>query len=175
MVYGPHDPQVRENFVLRRVRAGRQRMPVGAGNLLWSRAHVDHVASAVLAAPATRAADGQTFNLGERITPTMGAWAQQIITAARADLQPVRVPDDLLPPELALLGAPAQHLLAATGHAQQLLGWQPADPCARVHESVRWHLAHPTTKAWTDQDIAFDDAALGNAHHIDPHEEHKHA
>ena len=34
MVYGPHDDQVREDMVLRRIRAGRAVMPVGAGNLL---------------------------------------------------------------------------------------------------------------------------------------------
>lgn len=113
LVYGPHDEQVREELVLRRVRAGRRQMPVGAGNLLWSRAHVDDVAAAVLAALGTRAADGQAMNLGERTTPTMRAWVEQIIIAADADLQLVRVPDQHLPRELALLGAPAQHLWAA--------------------------------------------------------------
>ncbi len=34
MVYGPHDQQRREDLVLRRIRGGRQRMPIGAGNLL---------------------------------------------------------------------------------------------------------------------------------------------
>ena len=33
-VYGEHDPQRREEFVLRRVRAGRTRIPVGAGTRL---------------------------------------------------------------------------------------------------------------------------------------------
>lgn len=37
MVYGPHDGQMREDIVLRRVRAGRRQMPIGTGNLLWSR------------------------------------------------------------------------------------------------------------------------------------------
>jgi nucleoside-diphosphate-sugar epimerase len=143
----------------------------GQSNLLWSRSHVDDVASAVLAALATRAADGQALNLGERATPTMSAWVQQIITAAQADLQLVRVPDQLLPPELALLAAPAQHLLAATERAQQLLNWQPADPHTRVHESVQWHLTHPTHTPWTDQDTALDDAALRSTHNLDPDHE----
>lgn len=164
MVYGPHDPQAREDIVLRRIRAGRRRMPIGAGNLLWSRAHVDDVADAVLAALRSRAADGQALNLGERTTPTMSAWIQQIIAAAQADLQLVRVHDDLLPPDLALLAAPAQHLLACTQRAQQLLGWRPADPQIRVQASVRWHLEHPIGPAWTDQDTAADDAALAAAY-----------
>lgn len=58
LVYGTYDEQVREDLALPRVRAGRRQMRVGAGNLLWSRAHVDDVAVAVLAALDTRAADG---------------------------------------------------------------------------------------------------------------------
>lgn len=65
MVYGPHDQQRREDPVLCRVRGGRRRMPIGAGNLLWTRAHVDDIATGVLAALATRAADGLAVNLGE--------------------------------------------------------------------------------------------------------------
>lgn len=37
LVYGPHDRQHREDIVLRRVRAGRTEIPIGAGNLLWTR------------------------------------------------------------------------------------------------------------------------------------------
>jgi hypothetical protein len=140
LIYGPHDGQVRENLVLRRVRAGRRQMPIGAGNLLWSRAHVDDIASAVLAALDTRAADGQPVNLGERATPTMRAWIERIITAAGADLQLVRVPDERLPSDLALLGAPGQHPLASTQRAQDLLRWQPSDPADRVVASMHWHL-----------------------------------
>lgn len=162
-MYGPHDEQVREELVLRRVRAGRSQMPVGAGNLLWSRAYVDDVAAAVLAALDTRAADGQALNLGERTTPTMRAWVEQIITAADADLQLVRVPEQHLPPDLALLGAPVQHLLAETQQAQQLLLWQPADPSDRVPASVRWHLRHPPRATWTDDDTAADTTALATA------------
>lgn len=163
LVYGPYDEQVREELVLRRVRAGRRQMPVGAGNLLWSRAHVDDVAAAVLAALDTRAADGQALNLGERTTPTIRAWVEQIIAAARADLRLVRIPDQHLPPDLALLGAPAQHLLAATERAQRLLGWQPADPTQTVKASVRWHLQHPPATSWTNDDTNAETVALNTA------------
>lgn len=160
LVYGPYDEQVREDLVLRRVRADRRQMPVGAGNMLWSRAHVDDVACAVLAAIDTRAADGHPLNIGERTTPTMRAWVEQIIAAAGADLQLVRVPDQHLPPDLALLGAPAQHLLATTERAQHLLGWHPADSADRVLASVRWHLQHPSSEGWTDHDSQAETAAL---------------
>lgn len=160
LVYGPYDEQVREDLVLRRVRAGRQQMPIGAGNLLWTRTHVDDVATAVLAALDTRAADGLALNLGERTTPTIRAWIEQIIAAAGADLQLVRVPDQHLPPDLGLLGAPAQHLLVTSERAQHLLHWQPGDPAARVPASVRWHLQHPSQAGWTDDDSQAERAAL---------------
>ncbi|WP_188193987.1 hypothetical protein [Nonomuraea sp. SYSU D8015] len=160
MIYGPHDWQRREEPILRRVRAGRDRIPVGAANLLWTRAYVDDLATAVLSALDTRAADGQALNLGESGTVTVGAWFQQILDAAGFGARLVRVPDDALPPDLALSGAPAQHLLTSSARAQELLGWSPGDPAARVAESVRWHLANPPDTPWTDEDAAADDAAL---------------
>ena len=160
LVYGPHDHQRREDLVLRRIRAGRRRMPIGAGNLLWTRAYADDVATGVLAALDTRAADGLAVNLGEPSTVTIGEWLAQIVRAADARLELVRVPDQALPPELALTGAPAQHLLACVQRAEQLLGWAPSDPERRVAESVRWHLAHPSLSRWTDTDTDTDESAL---------------
>ena len=163
MVYGPHDDQVREDMVLRRVRAGRAVMPVGAGNLLWSRAHLDDVATAVLAALDTRAGDGLALNLGERTTPTMRAWVEQIIAATGTKMNLVRIPDEHLPADLRLLRATAQHVLVCTQRAQDLLGWAPADPAPRVADSVRWHLAHPSDTGWSPADSRADDAALATA------------
>ena len=50
MIYGEHDGQRREEFVLRRVRAGRLRIPFGPGTSLDTRCYVGDVATAVLAA-----------------------------------------------------------------------------------------------------------------------------
>lgn len=160
MVYGPHDPQRREELVLRRIRAGRQQMPVGAGNLLWSRAHVDDAATGVLAALDTRAADGTAVNLADPLTVPIIAWLEQIIQAAGASMELVRVPDSVLPAELAVTGAPAQHMLASVSRAERLLGWAPDDPQRRVAESVRWHLDHPPEGGWTAEDARTDDEAL---------------
>jgi nucleoside-diphosphate-sugar epimerase len=73
--YGEHDPQRREEFVLRRVRAGRQRIPFGAGTLLLSRLYVDDAASAVLATLGNPAAAGEVFNISERRSRTVRGWA----------------------------------------------------------------------------------------------------
>lgn len=163
MVYGPHDPQRREDLVLRRVRARRAQMPIGAGNLLWTRAHVDDVATGVLAALDTRAADGLAINVGEAQTVPIRVWVEQIVSAADADLELVQVPEAALPADVALTGAPPQHMLASVQRAAQLLAWSPGEPELRVVESVRWHLENPPDTAWTDEDTRADDAALAAA------------
>lgn len=163
MVYGPHDPQRREDPVLRRIRAGRDRMPVGAGNLLWARCHVEDIATGALTALDVREADGLAVNLGEASTVPIIDWFHQIVHAAGVSLDLVRVPEQALPDELVLTGAPAQHLLTSVHRAQTVLGWAPADPEERVAESVRWHLAHPPRSVWTDEDTRTDESALRTA------------
>lgn len=160
MVYGPFDPQRREDAVLRRLRAGRNRVPVGPGNLLWTRGHVADIADGVLAALGTREADGLAINLGERQTVPVLTWFEQIAQAADAQVDFVRVPEQTLPPDLAITRAPSQHLLASVTRAEQLLGWAPPDSQQRVRESVRWHLDNPPAQAWTDEDEAADTSAL---------------
>lgn len=160
-VYGEHDYQRREEFVLRRVRAGRTRMPIGPGTFLGSRGYAGQLARGmrtVLEAPDAAVA-GQVFNLSENPCAPMRLWAQQIVTAAGADLELVDVPTAVLPPDLALTGDVTQHLLADPGKAERVLGWRHAPPEPFVARSVRWHLDHPPETPGRD-DFAADDAAL---------------
>jgi len=164
LVYGPHDWQRREDVVLRRLRAGRARIPIGAANLLWTRGYVDDLATGVLSALHTRAVDGLAVNLGEPQTMPVRWWLEQIVHAAGSEAELVRVPEQALPPDLALTAAPAQHLLVSVARAQSLLGWAPGDPAARIVDSVRWHLEHPPSEpTWSQDDTAADDAALATA------------
>jgi len=165
-IYGEHDPQRREDFVLRRVRAGRRRIPVGAGTLLLTRLYVHDAASAVLAAldnPA--AAAGEVFNVGETRSRTVRGWAEQILAAAGSDAELVRVPDHVLPADLRITSAGSQHMLASSAKATARLGWTPADPTVGVANSVAWHLAHPPEPAG----LSFvDDEAALTATHTNP-------
>lgn len=164
LIYGPHDRQRREEAILRRLRAHRQHIPLGVGNLLWTRGYVDDLATGVLAAIDNRAADGLPVNLGETQTATIRRWVSQILQAAGGGAELVTVPDATLPPDLAITAAPAQHLLVSVARAQKLLGWSPGDPATRVQESLRWHLDHPPAgTTWTGADAAADDAALAAA------------
>ncbi|HKD97606.1 MAG TPA: NAD-dependent epimerase/dehydratase family protein [Micromonosporaceae bacterium] len=162
MVYGPRDPQRREEFVLRRVRAGRDRIPMGTGATLFTRVHVDDCAGAVLAAlDRPDVAAGRVFNIGEDGSYSVRAWARLILRAAGHPAELVTVPDDLLPADLRLTRYVPQHLLATSARAGHLLGWRPSDTATRVADSVRWHLANPPGDASTD--FTADDAALAAA------------
>ncbi len=160
-VYGEHDPQRREEFVLRGVRAGRTRIPVGAGTLLMTRLYVHDAASAVLAALGNPAAAGEVFNIGEARSRTVHGWATQILAAAGGDAELVRAPDPSLPADLRITSAVAQHMLASSAKAAAVLGWSAGDPAAAVARSVQWHLAHPPEE--TEESFEADDIALAAA------------
>lgn len=158
-IYGERDPQRREEFILRRVRAGRERIPVGAGTWLWTRGYVGDVASAVLAAlDSPGAAAWQVFNVGDLSTDTMRDYARRILLAAGHDAELVTVPDEDVPTDLELTKSTAQQFLCDSGKLARTLGWHPADSAASISQSVRWHLAHPPESA--DTDFSADDRAL---------------
>ncbi len=160
MIYGPHDPQRREEPILRRVRAGRDRIPIGPGTTLFTRLHVDDAARAALAAldrPAVTT--GQVFNIGEAVSYPVRGWVQLILQGADHPAELVRVPEDTLPADLGLTRTHAQHLLVSSRKAMDVLGWRPEDPVTAVARSVRWHLEHPPADVPTD--LTADDKALG--------------
>ena len=162
LIYGEHDGQRREEFVLRRVRAGRLRIPFGAGTSLDTRCYVGDVASAVLAAlDHPSAASGEVFNVGDLTTGTVRDWAQAILAAAGSSGSLVTVPEDLVPPDLEDTRSIAQHFLVDSRKAATVLGWCPSDPAETIPVSVRWHLENPP--ADVDEDFSADDRALATA------------
>ena len=169
MIYGEHDGQRREEFILRRIRAGRRQIPFGPGNSLNTRGYVGDVAAAVLAAlAAPAAAAGEVFNVGDPVTGTVRDWASQIAGAAGVAGYPggvelVTVPEEVLPADLDETKAQAQHLLIDSRKAMTRLGWRPADPVASIATSVRWHLEHPPADVDADAGFASDDRALATA------------
>jgi nucleoside-diphosphate-sugar epimerase len=161
MIYGEHDPQRREEFILRRVRAGRPRIPVGAGTWLWTRAYVGDVATAVLATLGNPKAAGEAINIGEPSIRPIRGWAEQILAASGHDAELVTVADPNLPEDMWITKAYLQHLVTDGDKARDILGWRAADPIDAVARSVRWHLANPPTDA--NPDFSADDSALAAA------------
>ncbi|HEY3061714.1 MAG TPA: NAD-dependent epimerase/dehydratase family protein [Chloroflexota bacterium] len=165
MVYGPHDRQRREEFILRRVRAGRRRIPFGAGTWLRCGGFVGSMATGIrraLEQPAVAA--GEVFNLADRQTPTIRLWAEHILQAAEFEAELVRVPDEVLPDDLRYTGTVSQHLLADASKARHVLGWDPGDAQAGLQRSVAWHLANPPSEP--DSGFDADDRALALAHEL---------
>ena len=162
MIYGEHDGQRREEFILRRVRAGRRRIPFGAGTTLDTRCYVGDVAAAVLATlDRPSAASGQVFNVGDLATDTVRDYARRILLAAGHDAELTTVPEAYLPEDLEDTKSIAQHFLVDSRKAATVLGWRPSDPAETIPVSVAWHLAHPPPHP--DPDFSPDDRALSAA------------
>src|SRR5258708_11985810 len=95
MVYGEHDYQLREEFLLRRVRAGRERIPFGSGMWLHSAAYVRDVARGGHLRLNSPAAAGEATNPCEDPSYSMRMWSQLILDAAVAKADLVRVAHQL--------------------------------------------------------------------------------
>jgi len=158
MVYGERDYQRREEFILRRVRAGRTRIPVGDGKWLACRGYVRDLARGIRLALESGVAKGEALNLCEDRTYSVGMWSRMILEAAGSDAELVRVADDALPPDLQETGSLSQHILATSLKARTLLGWSTTDPAECLRASVAWHLANPPEQP--DPDFSPDEAAL---------------
>ena len=143
MVYGPRDGQRREWFVLRRVVAGRERIPVGSGAWLATKGYVGDVARGMRLALEYDDARGEVFNIGELHTYPMRQWAQMILEAASSDAELVPVPDERLPDDLGVLGNLPQHLLVSSRKAAERLAFADTDPREALRTTVQWHLANP--------------------------------
>lgn len=143
MVYGEHDYQLREEPVLRRVRAGRPRIPVGPGSFLWTKGWVRDLAAGIRLAVENDQAVGEVFNLGEARTASISLWLRWILESAGSTAELVRVPDAAVPADLFLTGTISQHMLVNTSKARRMLGYRDTDPREAVHRSVLWHLEHP--------------------------------
>jgi nucleoside-diphosphate-sugar epimerase len=161
MVYGEHDYQLREEFILRRLRAGRARIPFGAGTWLAARGYVRDVARGVQLVLENPDAAGHVFNLCEDRTYSMRMWSSMILDAAGSDVELVRVADDVLPEDLKPTGTMSQHIAVSSHKARSMLGWTTSDPEESLRTSVQWHLANPPPNP--DLDFNADDRALGTA------------
>ena len=161
MVYGEHDYQRREEYILKRVRAGRKRIPFGSGMWLACRGYVRDIARGARLVLESPAAEGLVLNLCEDRTFSMRMWSRMILEAAGSDAELVRVPDEALPEDLKPTGTMPQHIAASAHRARSLLGWTASDPVETLRTTVRWHLANPPQDG--EADFAADDAALETA------------
>jgi len=143
MVYGERDYQRREEFILRRVRAGRTRIPVGAGMWLACRGYVRDLARGARLALESSTAAREVLNLCEDRTFSMAMWSRMILDAAGSDAQLVRVPDDLLPEDMTPTGTMTQHIAASAHKAKVMLGWTTTDHARDTPHDCRMASGQP--------------------------------
>lgn len=157
--YGEHDTRLREEFILRRVRARRRWIPVGGGGFLWTRGWVRDIARGARLAAEQPEQAGEVFNLGEERSWSVRLWAERILEAAQSDAELVDVADDALPADMSLTsGRLSQHVLVSTARARAVLGYTDSEPMTALRSSVGWHLQHPPDGDASD--FSADDAAL---------------
>jgi nucleoside-diphosphate-sugar epimerase len=159
MVYGPHDYQLREEFILRRLRAGRDRIPFGSGSWLACRGYVKDIAHGVHLVLKTPDAVGHVFNLCEDRTFSMRMWSRMILDSAGSSAELVPVAEELLPEDLKPTGTMSQHIACSAQKARSMLGWTTSDPAESLQTTVSWHLANPPPNP--DLDFSADNLALG--------------
>jgi nucleoside-diphosphate-sugar epimerase len=158
MVYGAHDYQLREEFILRRLRAGRDRIPFGSGSWLACRGYVNDIARGVHLVLTTPGTAGHVFNLCEDRTFSMRMWSRMILDAAGSSAELVSVAEELLPEDLKPTGTMSQHIACSASKARSMLGWTTSDPAESLQATVSWHLAHPPSNP--DLDFTADNLAL---------------
>ena len=161
MVYGEHDYQRREEYLLRRIRAGRHRIPFGSGMWLACRVYVRDMARGARLALEAPSTAGMALNLCDDRTFSMAMWSRMILEAAGSSAELVRVADDALPEDLKPTGTMTQHIAASAHRARTLFGWSTSDPTETLAATVRWHLDNPPPTP--DLDFSADDRALAKA------------
>jgi nucleoside-diphosphate-sugar epimerase len=162
MVYGEHDYKRREEFVLRRVRAGRRRIPVGPGTFLWSRGYAPEIARGIRLAVES-GEESEIFNLAESDCATIGLWVEEILDAAGHKVELVRVADELLPEDLGLTAEIPQPWMVSSAKAAERLDWAHTPWRDCVRRSAKWHLANPPEGEEGDLDFSADEAALSSS------------
>lgn len=173
-IYGPHDYQRRQDFILRRIRAKRTKIPFGTGNFLFSRCYVEDVALAARLAIEAYPS-GEVFNVAERSTFTTRLLAEKIIEASGAgpSVELVTVPDSKLPRDLRITSAVGQHLLIDSTKIREVLGWTETNQQSALARTIAWDLENPPgdeylAGAWAGynidmNDFSADDEALAAA------------
>jgi nucleoside-diphosphate-sugar epimerase len=124
---------------------GAARVIVPGGTRFIGRA----IAGALTAAGHAVLGAGQCLNIVEDQAAPMRLFYEQVISAAGASLELVRVPGESLPPDLRETGTPSQLLLASPLKAREVLGWRATAGARVLRRAVAWHLSHPPGDAGT--------------------------
>lgn len=157
MVYGPGDYLHRFYPILKRIRDGREVIPIADTAAQWRspRGYVEDVAAAITLAAEMPEASGQVFNLAEEESFSEQEWTEMVARAAGWSGAVVTIPIAKAPAHLRPPGNPAQHAICSSRRIREELGFRELTRREdALRETIAWERAHPP-----DPEPQFDYAA----------------
>lgn len=135
-VWGPGDRLGRFTSAWRRIADRRASIVIGRSHAgwRWTHGYVDDVAEAVVLAVLRERAKGKIYNVGESRTPTTAERLESFVRACGAPVRVDVVPDDRVPPHLALALRFDQDLVYDTSRIRSDLDWKET---ASADEALR--------------------------------------
>lgn len=162
MVYGPGDYLHRFYPILKRIRDGRQVIPIADTTAQWRspRGYVEDVAAAIALAADMPEASGQVFNVAEEESFSELEWTEMVARAAGWSGAVVTIPIAKAPAHLHPPGNPAQHATCSSRRIREELGFRELTRREdALRETIAWERAHAPDPE-PQFDYAAEDAAL---------------
>ena len=162
MVYGPGDYLHRLYPVLKRIRDGREVIPIADRVAQWrcARGFVTDVAAAIVLAAERPEATGKVFNIAEEESFSEREWTELVAQAAGWKGEVVTIPFEKAPPHLQLPGNTAQHASCSSRRIREVLGYRElTSRHEALRETIAWERANPPNPE-PQFDYAAEDAAL---------------
>lgn len=168
MVYGSGDNQHRFGSYVRRIDDGRPAILMGEREAAWRSCwgYVENVAEAIALACSDDRATGQTYNVAEKESPSLGEWVRAIADATGWTGRVMTVPDDRLPGAGEHQYRWEQDLMLDSTRIRQELGYgEVVDRVEGLRRTIDWERANPVSG--DGPDYAAEDEVLAGAAAID--------
>ena len=166
MVYGPGDHLHRLYPILKRIRDGREVIPIADSVAQWrcARGFVNDVASAIALAAEKPEAAGKVFNVAEEQSFSEREWTELVARTAGWNGEVVTIPFEKAPAHLRVPGNTAQHASCSSRRIREELGYrEPASRQDALRETIAWERANPPNPE-PQFDYAAEDTALSLSH-----------
>jgi nucleoside-diphosphate-sugar epimerase len=163
LIYGPHDPQRRLTYYVRRMYDGRPAILLDErlARFRWSRSYVENVAAAVVLAATDDRARGRTYNVAERHTAAWEEWLRDIGDACGWKGEIVALPAERLPAALHFAVPAGQDLDASSERIRRELGYtETIEISVGLRRAVEWERAQQANEPAPD--YSHEDAVLAS-------------
>jgi nucleoside-diphosphate-sugar epimerase len=163
--YGPNDPVQRVWEFLHQMEKKRPAILLNPdyANWRWTHGYAENVAHALALLVTRPEAAGETYNVGEAKTPTVGERAHAIARLARYRGHILALPKDRVPPHLAMAGFDLrQDIVVSSDKIRSHLGFAEVVTVEDgLRKTIDWDRAHPQTyRGLVMPDEAAEDAVL---------------